>query len=646
MIGRGEFVSFRKFKNKAFDLKGRIVLAEPDNSGKSTLIQAVAMWNFLLKKWLAGRSISKAQIRTRVELVRRKFTTIPLMEMNRMKTMRKKLLLFLFCLIEFSAFSHGYPLDSLLTREEIHWLHLNGDKIRYAPNPSWPPGDFIDEDGIHKGIVSDYIRIFEEKLGISFRKVYFDNWQDIIEGLKSGDADFVGAIQKSPEREEFLEFTETFLDVPLVILVRDDYSGVLSGNQIRKMSLACPTGYTSLDFVSKTFPEAEIVPCKDDLTALLKTSLGVTDGTVVDLMTASYIVGKYGITNLGLAYELDFTWHLSFGCSKLQPQLCPVLNKILRTISAKERQAIYYKWVNIENLPEKSFVARNLKIILYSSILLFTLFIVILGISLILRRLVNKRTCELKNAKEKAEESERLKTAFLANMSHEVRTPMNGILGFADLLKEPGLPAEKREEYLKIIQQSGNYLLAVIDDIIEISKIDSGLVVPKYSAINVNEFFSEVFGQVTQMLPADKSLEMILKKDGSGHHFVITDALKLRQILDNLLTNAIKYTLQGSITLRYSVADNNSLEFSVEDTGIGIERKDQQVVFERFRQAEQGKQLINSGSGLGLAISKSYAELLGGSITLKSEPGIGSTFSVSLPVEVVSGDTEDIPVDP
>jgi signal transduction histidine kinase len=234
--------------------------------------------------------------------------------------------------------------------------------------------------------------------------------------------------------------------------------------------------------------------------------------------------------------------------------------------------------------------------------------------------------------RDRAEESDRLKTAFLANLSHEIRTPMNAILGFTDLLSSD-ISAESQDRFIAIIHRSGQHLLNIINDIIEISKIEAGHVVPNFSAVNLNEMVDNLFKTITTLQSGKRELEVRLIKPGEEKdNLYITDEVKLLQILNNLINNAFKFTESGYIEFGYEIKTNNEINFIVSDTGVGIEEKYQNVIFERFRQVEGNLSIIKGGSGLGLAISKAYVELLGGKIKVESEIGKGSVFSFTIPL--------------
>ncbi|NVO18347.1 MAG: cache domain-containing protein [Bacteroidetes bacterium] len=240
-------------------------------------------------------------------------------------------------------------------------------------------------------------------------------------------------------------------------------------------------------------------------------------------------------------------------------------------------------------------------------------------------------------AKEKAEESDRLKTAFLANMSHEIRTPMNAIIGFSDLLSDDFLDPADREDYVSKIKLSGESLMNIINDIIDIAKIEAGQLKISDSECNVDQLLADLFGTFTEIKSRSNKNALEIKvsiPQKESPLLTITDPLRLQQVLTNLLSNALKFTEFGEIEFGYKIEENN-LHFAVKDTGIGILRSKQQLLFQRFSQVDSSTTRKYGGTGLGLAISRNIIELMGGTIWLESEPGQGSTFHFTLPYRKV-----------
>ena len=237
---------------------------------------------------------------------------------------------------------------------------------------------------------------------------------------------------------------------------------------------------------------------------------------------------------------------------------------------------------------------------------------------------------ELIRAKEKAEESDKLKTAFLHNISHEIRTPMNAIVGFSALLGEPDLDSRTQKSYIDIIMQSSDHLLSIISDIVDISNIEANLTKTLESEISLNKTVKSL---CDLFIPKskEKKLELICETGLSdSDDFILTDSTKLNQILSNLMNNALKFTDKGHIKLHYELKDN-FLEFCVSDTGIGILHENHNRIFNRFYQVDSEVTRLYEGTGLGLSISKAYVELLGGRIWVTSEPGKGTSFFFTIP---------------
>jgi PAS domain S-box-containing protein len=239
---------------------------------------------------------------------------------------------------------------------------------------------------------------------------------------------------------------------------------------------------------------------------------------------------------------------------------------------------------------------------------------------------------QLKIAKEKAEESDKLKSSFLANMSHEIRTPMNGIMGFSMMLADPELPVETREAYVKIINSSCDQLLHIINDVIDISKIETGQTDLFESSFSLNELFDEL---ISFYYPAAKAkgVELSVSKTESNLPVsteILADRTKLRQVLDNLLSNAVKFTQSGEIVFRWNIT-TELLSVEIQDTGIGIPAEYKDIIFERFRQVDTSFSKNYGGTGLGLSISKAYIQKMGGKISVASELGKGSVFSFTIP---------------
>lgn len=243
-----------------------------------------------------------------------------------------------------------------------------------------------------------------------------------------------------------------------------------------------------------------------------------------------------------------------------------------------------------------------------------------------------KQSAELQIAKEKAEESDRLKSSFLQNMSHEIRTPLNGILGFSELLQTEDISKEDIKNFTGMIKLSGNRLLETVNAILDISRIESEQLTVKNKDVSIKVILSNLHSLFT-IIAKDKNLEFnYIYEFNDYEEYIYTDEFRLNQILTNMINNAIKFTDTGRVEFGCKLKGNN-LEFYVQDTGIGISEENQKIIFNRFVQVNRGLSRTYEGNGLGLAISKGLANLLRGNIWVESEVGKGSTFYLSLPVK-------------
>ncbi len=249
---------------------------------------------------------------------------------------------------------------------------------------------------------------------------------------------------------------------------------------------------------------------------------------------------------------------------------------------------------------------------------------------------------ELIVAKNKAEESDKLKSAFLANMSHEIRTPMNGIVGFSELLGKDRIKSAEIKRYVKIIQTSADRLLNIINDIIDISRIESGAINVSYSEFNLTDTLKEL-QMFFQPTIESKGIKLIFDIKSEREIIVTSDKVKINQVISNLISNAIKFTHEGSIKITVKVSkEERKVKVSVEDTGIGIPKDQLEKIFERFRQVKNFSQDFNEGTGLGLTISKGFIEALGGTISVSSTVGKGTRFQFALPLTKIEDELQEV----
>lgn len=240
---------------------------------------------------------------------------------------------------------------------------------------------------------------------------------------------------------------------------------------------------------------------------------------------------------------------------------------------------------------------------------------------------------KIRHAEQKAIDSDRLKTSFLQNISHEIRTPMNSIVGFSELVKDQQTTEPEKMQYLDMISKSSDQLLNIVNEVLDISLIETGNISVNKKKVNINSLMDEIYLSFKPLINSNIAFS-VNKGLSDPLSIILTDVIKLRQVLNNLLANAIKFTEKGQIRIGYSLV-NNDLEFFVEDTGIGIANDFHEKIFDRFNKVSTDGIRLFEGVGLGLAICKGNITLLNGKIWLKSEPGSGSSFFFTIPYEQV-----------
>ena len=240
---------------------------------------------------------------------------------------------------------------------------------------------------------------------------------------------------------------------------------------------------------------------------------------------------------------------------------------------------------------------------------------------------------KIRNAEQKAIESDRLKTAFLQNISHEIRTPMNSIVGFSELLKDKKLSESEKDQYLEMISKSSDQLLNIVNEVLDISLIETGNLSVNLRRVQLNNLMKEIYLSYKPLINKEISFTMSTGLSDTLS-LILTDVIKIRQIISNLLNNAVKFTDKGHIGFGYTL-EENELNFFIEDTGIGIPSDSHDKIFERFLKVGSDNERLYEGVGLGLAICKGNIDLLNGKIWMDSKPGKGSKFLFTIPYKPV-----------
>lgn len=281
-----------------------------------------------------------------------------------------------------------------LTAEERAWLDANSGKIRLAPSPFWEPMEFFDENGNYEGLVADYMKLIEERLGFEFLIVRAKTWYEVLEMAKNREIDVISAAYDTPARRAFMTWTDPYIEVPEVIVTRKSWEGDLTLDDMKGMRVGVTLAYVVADWIKKNHPEVPLINVPNDLVGLRMVSFGEIDAMIAELPIASYAIEKEKITNLRVAGQTGYSAVLSIGVRNDWPILARIMNKGLRLISESEREAIYKKWINLGDFP--FYYTQRFWYGIVSTLLAVCAVATIVFIwSLTLRRKVNEKTMAL-----------------------------------------------------------------------------------------------------------------------------------------------------------------------------------------------------------------------------------------------------------
>jgi len=524
-----------------------------------------------------------------------------------------------------------------LTNNEKIWLKAH-PIIRIASDPNWAPIEYVDDEGNHLGLSADFLKRLEKMLGIKFEYVTGQSWVEMINNFRKGEIDLFTSLNRTPEREKYMHFSDTYTRFPIGIFGGPDMPFINNMAELHNKKTGVVNGYASQELLETNFPEIKLVKSTDPVAALDLLSRGKIDTYVGNILVTSYYIAQLGYSHIKVVGKTPYQYEQSMGVRKDWPVFVSILNKALEVIPESEKNAIYKKWIGVRF--EQGFDYALLWKILLVVVVLFALFtysnrkLATLNKQLIFARDQEehaRKTVELANTQLKA--VDKLKSMFIASMSHELRTPLNAIIGFSGLLDQGilGELDEKQKDSIQRINRAGTHLLSLISEVIDISRIEAGRLDIYPEPFSLKALVDEAVESIRPMANT-KGIKLEIKAEYLPE--VVTDRKRILQCLLNYLSNAVKYSEHGKVTLTVMVA-SEMLTLSVTDTGIGIAEEDIVKLFVAFERMDSHLRIKAGGTGLGLYLTKKIVEeLLHGKVSVESRINEGSTFMLAIPVKV------------
>ncbi|WP_085899445.1 transporter substrate-binding domain-containing protein [Kiloniella majae] len=533
----------------------------------------------------------------------------------------------------------------LLSSEERSWLKAH-PVIRVAADLEFPPVEYVDENGVFKGVAIDYLNELSERLGVTFEISKQYNWATSVEMVKDRELDMFSAAAPTISRKEYSSFTDPYLQLPLVIFALDSVPYIDGIAGLKNKKVAIVENYAVTENIRAGNWGLELVEVKTVEAGIDLLNAHEVDAYIGSILVTGQTLREKGLLNIRVAGQTPFKNEISMGVRSDWPEFAFIMKKALQSIPDEKHREIRNKWIGLQVEPEADYT-------IFWQITAGSLGILVLffGWNTYLQRRMDLQSRNLRDnntrlihevkerrkAEESANRANQAKDTFLTNLSHEFRTPLNAIIGYTEFMlmnKKKQLNEDKSSEYLNHIQSAGKHMLELVDDLMDLSVIDLGEMSLNEELTTTGDVIDIVKGLIEGKINSPKKTIHWHASDALPQ--VRVDIRHVKQILINLVENAIKFTPDGgTITIADHMTEVGEIVLSVKDTGIGIPEDEIDDILEVFNRGQDPLIRSSEGTGLGLTLCVRMAELHDGEIKVESKRGKGTTVSFIIPASRV-----------
>lgn len=547
---------------------------------------------------------------------------------------------------ESSRYYQKNPEGINLTPEELEWIRTN--KTVNIPIVNKPPFCFVDGSQ-PTGMAIEHIKMVLEKVHLQPKFMgHFTNMKQVLKSSNINDIHLLPAIDNSAKVNNRFTFTNEIFRYPVVLVTQRNSEFISSLKDLNGKTIAIHQDMPHIPSIHRQYPDIKLLIYQNTADALQAVATGQAQAFMGNLAMASFFIESTQFTHLKIAAPSGFpSQKIVIGINKADPVLASIISKALASMTDKDYEKLKKNWLKVTY----EFGIRTIDIFYWvtGTVVTATLILIIILIwnKKLQHEIEERQQVEEKlyKAKQEAEQASRVKSEFLANISHEIRTPLNAILGFSDIMAQQETD-KKKLQFLQAIDTSGKALLNLINELLDFTKVEAGRLELTIAEVHLPTLLNEL-QQLFYAKIYKKNLSLQIEYLENTPEFFLLDQTRLKQILINLIGNAIKFTEEGKVTIRIEFhpteKDKGDLFIFVRDTGIGIKKDQKERIFRAFEQHKGQSPSRYGGSGLGLAISKNLAEAMNGSIRVESDYGKGSLFTLHLQKIVTS--KSDLPAE-